>query len=84
VLHIRIADDAASFLLGLPERQAKQIDARILRLASDPFPQGCVKLQGSSNVFRVRQGAYRILYRVQYGENLLFVDAIGDRKNIYR
>ena len=83
-MRIRIADEAAKLLEGLPPKHARQIDARILRLAVEPFPPTSLKLQGTSDVYRVRQGPYRILYRVNRSEDLLIVEAIGDRKEIYR
>jgi mRNA-degrading endonuclease RelE of RelBE toxin-antitoxin system len=61
-----------------------QIDARIRRLAVEPFPPSSMKLQGTADVFRVRQGPYRILYRVKRAEEALVIEAIGDRKDIYR
>jgi len=84
VLSIEISSAAADRLLGLPSKQADQIDARIRRLASQPFPPGCIKLAGTLDVFRVRQGTYRILYRVRRAENILVIEAVGDRKDIYR
>ena len=39
----------------------------MLALADDPFPRGTRKLSGYDDVFRVRVGRYRILYkRLQY------------------
>jgi mRNA interferase RelE/StbE len=84
VLRIDIADDALAFLLRLPPKHAAQIDARILRLAAEPHPPGCVKLHGTRDVFRVRQGPYRVLYRVRDADATLVIESIGDRKDIYR
>ena len=68
----------------LPAKYALQIDGRIQRLATEPFPPGSLKLQGTTDVYRVRQGSYRILYRVRRVDNILIIEAIGDRKDIYR
>lgn len=83
-LRIEIAGEAAQILRRLPVKHALQIDARIQRLAIEPYPPGSLKLQGTTDVYRVRQGSYRILYRIRRAENLLIIEAIGDRKDIYR
>ena len=84
MLRIKIADDAARLLQRLPAKHARQIDQRILQLAAEPFPPVALKLRGTTEIFRVRQGPYRILYRVNRAEGLLVIEAIGDRKDIYR
>jgi mRNA interferase RelE/StbE len=83
-LRIEIAGEAALVLRRLPAKHALQVDKRIQRLAIEPFPPGSLKLQGTTDVYRVRQGSYRILYRVRRADGLLIIDAIGDRKDIYR
>ena len=84
VLRIEISDDAGRFLLKQPVKHALQIDVRIRRLAAEPFPPTSLKLQGTTDVYRARQGPYRILYRVKRSEGLIVIEAIGDRKDIYR
>ena len=84
MLRIKIADEASLYLARMPAKQASQIDARIRRLAVEPFPPVSLKLKGTADVYRVRQGPYRILYRVNRAEGLLVIEAIGDRKDIYR
>ena len=41
-----------------------RIDKRILRLADDPRPQGCRKLRGQKDIWRIRIGDYRVIYTV--------------------
>ena len=84
MLRVKIADEASLRLARMPAKQASQIDSRIRRLAVEPFPPVSLKLKGSEDVYRVRQGPYRILYRVNRAEELLVIEAIGDRKDIYR
>lgn len=84
MLRVSISDDALRFLERLPPKHARQLDDRILRLAGEPFPPTCLKLKGTTDVYRVRQGPYRILYRVQQSAGILMIEALGDRKNVYR
>jgi mRNA interferase RelE/StbE len=51
-------------------------------LGADPLPRGAVKLRGSDDVYRVRVGDYRILYRVLAGTVL--IARIGHRRDVYR
>ncbi len=83
-LRIEIAGEAAQILRRMPAKHALLIDTRIQRLATEPFPPGSLKLQGTADVYRVRQGSYRILYRVSRTDGILVIEAIGDRKDIYR
>jgi mRNA interferase RelE/StbE len=83
-LRIEIAGEAALILQRLPAKHSLQIDGRIQRLATEPFPPGSLKLKGTTDIYRVRQGPYRILYRFRRADNTLVIEAIGDRKDIYR
>src|SRR5512138_2475412 len=48
-------------LLALPKRDIARILKCIQALAEEPRPPGCEKLSGLDR-YRVRQGAYRIIY----------------------
>ncbi len=61
-----------------------QVLRAIQRLATQPRPPGCRKLQGYDDVFRIRIGTYRVLYGVESRRLLVLVLKIGQRKDIYR
>lgn len=67
-----------SEILGLPAKIAAQIWEKIHFLASDPVPDGKlkVKIKAHENLYRVRSGDYRIFYR--YGPD--WVNLLGLRK----
>jgi mRNA interferase RelE/StbE len=56
---------------------------RIEALADDPRPQGCAKLAGGDR-YRVRCGAYRIVYSVEDERRIVLVVKIGHRKDVCR
>jgi mRNA interferase RelE/StbE len=56
---------------------------RIAALADNPRPQGCTKLAGGDR-YRVRCGAYRVVYSVEDERRIVFVVKIGHRKDVYR
>jgi mRNA interferase RelE/StbE len=71
-----------------PKKVRRQIKERIDKLASEPKPPGCAKIMGSladglGEVYRVRQGDHRIIYRID-GESEILVLDIGHRKDIYK
>jgi mRNA interferase RelE/StbE len=44
---------------------------------------GCEKLTGLE-LYRVRQGTYRIIYSIQENELTVWVIKVGHRKDVYR
>ena len=60
-------------------RVARQLDA----LQTTPRPHGCKKLRGTTDLWRVRVGDYRIIYYVDDRTQIIEVRAIRDRKDAY-
>ena len=71
-------------LRKLPSTQLKGIIAKICALATNPHPEGSVKLRGSSDLFRIRHADYRVIYQVQSKKLILLVIKIGHRREVYR
>lgn len=67
-----------------PKKVRRQVVNRIGALADDPRPPGCEKLSGQSDRYRVRQGAYRIVYSVEDDVLVVFVVKVGHRSAVYR
>ena len=61
-------------------RLKPQIDS----LSENPRPRGAKKLSSSENLYRIREGDYRIIYQVQDEILLILVLKVGHRKDIYR
>jgi mRNA interferase RelE/StbE len=85
----------ASFRIELSATAEKQIrklrradQIRVLRaiqsLATDPAPPGSRKIRGYPDVFRIRAGTFRILYRVQGRRLIIIILKVGHRREIYR
>lgn len=70
-------------LKEIPKKDLKRILARIEDLGDDPRPIGSEKLTGHE-LFRVRQGNYRILYSIQDNELTIWIIKVGHRKKVYR
>ena len=60
----------------------RRIVARIQALAQDPQPAGAVKLSGRE-LYRIRQGQYRILYSIEDRVLIVQIIRIGHRSKVY-
>jgi mRNA interferase RelE/StbE len=65
------------------KKDRQRIVRRIQELASEPRPPGVEKLSGSP-YYRVRQGAYRIVYEIQDDVLIIHILKVGHRKDVYR
>ena len=61
-----------------------RIIAAVESLAANPFPQGCTKLSGSEQSYRIRVGSFRILYDILSGRLIIEVIKVGHRRDVYR
>ncbi len=78
-----IKPSAAKELEGLPRKDRSRVVARMQGLSAQPRPPGCEKLTGH-DLFRVRQGKYRILHEVQEHDLAVIIFKIGHRRDVYR
>jgi mRNA interferase RelE/StbE len=69
-------------LRKVPKSNLKKILSRIRKLRDNPRPASCEKLSGQE-LYRVRQGKYRIVYSIQDNELTVWVIKVGHRKNVY-
>lgn len=70
-------------LAALDKPAQRRVVARIEALASNPRPPGVTKLQGEANTWRIRVGAYRVLYTIEDGRRVVLVVRIGHRREVY-
>jgi mRNA interferase RelE/StbE len=80
---ILIKPSAVKEIEAIPQRDRQRIVGRIQGLSTNPRPPGCEKLSGQDK-FRLRQGAYRIVYSVNDDEPSLLIVKVGHRKEVYR
>jgi len=69
----------------LDEVTRRAIISAVELLADNPRPDGCKKLKGESNLYRIRvMGNYRIIYDVQDRRLIVTVVKVGHRRDVYR
>ena len=81
---VTILPSALGQLAELPRHDQKRVKERIDRLAVEPRPPGVKRLQGESDLFRLRSGYYRIIYSIKDVRLMVLVIRIGHRREIYR
>jgi len=74
---------AAKELYSIPKGDLRRIIQKIKNLGNEPRPIESRKLS-NYNLFRVRQGDYRIIYLVDDKKLELQIFKIGHRKEIYK
>jgi mRNA interferase RelE/StbE len=71
-------------LRSLPSPAIQRIWERIESLGETPFPQQAVKLRGAQRLYRIRVGAYRIIYEVDQEAQHVVVHYVRHRREAYR
>lgn len=80
---LRIKPSAVKELEALQIQDRRRVVRRIRGLSEDCRPPGCEKLVGGER-YRVRQGAFRILYEIDDADRIVTVVRIGHRRDVYR
>ncbi|NUN63243.1 type II toxin-antitoxin system RelE/ParE family toxin [Pseudanabaena biceps] len=77
--------DALKELRKLDETARKAIISEIELLADNPRPDGCKKLKGEVNLYRIRVFSnYRVVYEIQDRILVVTVVKVAHRRAVYR
>jgi len=79
---IEVKKSAVKELKSIPSNDLKRILAKIEMLEDDPRPVGYIKLTGEE-IYRIRQGNYRILYSIEDDILTVLIVKVGHRKDVY-
>jgi mRNA interferase RelE/StbE len=81
---VLIKRSAVKEIESIPRKKDRQrVVRKIGQLAEDPRPPGCRKLSGRDR-YRIRQGAYRVVYAIEDERLVLYVVKVGHRRDVYR
>ena len=80
---LRFKTSVAKDLRGIAKADVKRIIARINELSGEQRPAGAEKLAGH-DLYRIRQGVYRIVYRIEDAAVVVEVIKIAHRREVYR
>jgi mRNA interferase RelE/StbE len=81
---IEFARAAEKDLRGVDRRYLSKILESIEGLQNQPRPQGCKKLVGSQNTYRIRIGDYRVIYEIEDSVLVILIVRIRHRQDVYR
>jgi len=81
---IGFAKSAAREFRSLPLEAKRRIAAAIDALRMTPRPPGVRKLTGHRHLYRIRVGAYRVVYEIDDRERSIFVTRVRHRREVYR
>lgn len=78
-----VIPSAQKDLNNLEKRFFEQIKDRVNSLKSNPRPPNCLKLTGEEG-YRIRSGDFRILYRIDDENKIIYIYRVKHRKESYR
>jgi mRNA interferase RelE/StbE len=81
---VQILPKATRQIKALSVEVRQDITLTIQSLANEPRPIGVKKLSGEKDVYRVRIGNYRVLYRIVDKVLVVVVVSVGHRREVYR
>ncbi|MBI2971412.1 MAG: type II toxin-antitoxin system RelE/ParE family toxin [Candidatus Aenigmarchaeota archaeon] len=84
MFEVSYSNQADKFLKKAEKIIAKRIMQKIEELTRAPVIHDTKSIQGSKGLFRVRVGVYRILYEVDYKNNLIGIVKIDKRPKVYQ
>ena len=81
---VEFTKSAKKALDRIPNTVRNQLTVKIYSLKDNPRPDGCKKLKGEEDLYRIRVGDYRVVYLIQDGKLIVVVVKVGHRRDVYR
>lgn len=81
---ITFTRSARKELQSLPPAITHRILIKVESLAKEPRPAGCRKLQGPTNLWRLRIGEYRVVYDIDDENIIIDIMIVRHRSEAYR
>ena len=75
---------AANEIRSLPRNVRDRVRTRIRGLAEDPRPPAWRKLRGYGDLYRVRIGDWRVIYRIDDASRVVTIEYAGHRSSAYQ
>jgi mRNA interferase RelE/StbE len=81
---VQFRASAKKDIAALPTDVTLGVTKKIDALADDPRPNGCQKIKGVEDTYRLRSGDYRIVYEIHDDVVSVTVIRVGHRREVYR
>jgi mRNA interferase RelE/StbE len=80
---VELGSKAFAALSKFDKINKTRIIKKIKSLEETPFPVGSIKMEGEDNVYRIRSGDMRILYKLLKSEKVILIFKIERRGKAY-
>ncbi|EQD57027.1 plasmid stabilization system [mine drainage metagenome] len=80
ILHRKVVKE----IKRLPEPIHSRVIEALKELAENPFASDVKPLEGAVSVYRRRVGDYRIIFHVDFKQNVVFVSLVEHRSSVYK
>lgn len=80
---VELGSNAFRALSKFDKINKTRIITKIKSLKETPFPVGSIKMEGEENVYRLRSGDMRILYKLLKSEKVILIFKIEKRGKAY-
>lgn len=80
---VRFTNKAEKNLKNIPEPFRKRLFILACALGKNPFPRGLEKLTDRKDTYRIRIGKYRIVWFIEYKQELIYIVNIDKRPRAY-
>jgi mRNA interferase RelE/StbE len=80
---VQVKPSARKELDALPDNVLARVVQILESLRHAPRPTGCKKLRGYTDQWRVRVGAWRVVYIIDDAAKLISVTRIAHRREVY-
>ncbi len=81
---LKYSRKARKFLLRTEKNIANRIIDKIEKISEKPIIPDTKRIEGIKGLYRIRVGNFRILYEIDYDNNLIGIVKIDSRSNIYK
>ncbi len=81
---VEIPKSVKKEIAALPRPIGQRLMDAVRGLAVDPRPDGCAKLAGFRDTYRIRVGDYRVVYEVHDRVLLVLLLWVAHRREAYR
>lgn len=81
---VQLKRAALKALQNLSRDTQGRVQRAIDELATNPRPEGCIRMQSTEVLYRIRVGGWRIIYTIFEDELIVLVVDIASRGSIYR
>jgi mRNA interferase RelE/StbE len=81
---VALTSSARRDIRALSEDIRSRVLLAIKALAGNPRPQGVKRLTGTDDLYRIRIGAYRVVYRIHDNELEILIIRVRHRREAYR